>query len=329
MKLRQLGQTGIQVSGIAMGCWAFGGGRVWGDQKDADSIAAVHAALDVGITFFDTAEGYGGGKSEEVLGEALAGRRSEAIVATKISRSHMRRQQVLEACEASLRRLGTDYIDLYQLHWPNWDVPFQETVSALEELLQQGKIRAIGVSNFGVRDLTDLTAICRPETNQLPYSLLWRAIEYGILDNCIEAGSRILCYSPLSQGLLTGKWRTADEVPQGRNSTRYYSKDRGTGRHGEEGQEELVFSSLDSIRDICTEIGQPMADVAIAWLLQRPAVTSVLVGMRNVDQIRQNVGAAELVLADDVIQALTAASEELKAAFGASPDMFQGVSRFR
>ena len=329
MKYRQLGQTGMQVSTIAMGCWAFGGGRVWGDQEDADSIAAVHAALDAGINLFDTAEGYGGGKSEEVLGQALAGRRSEAIIATKVSRAHMRREQVLEACEASLRRLGTDYVDLYQLHWPNWEVPFSETLGAVDELVRQGKVRAFGVSNFGVRDLADLAALRIPESNQLPYSLLWRAIEYGILDRCIEVGTGVLCYSPLSQGLLTGKWRTADEVPQGRNATRFYTKDRGSSRHGEEGQEELVFSTLHRIREICKGVGQPMADVSMAWLLQRPSVTSVLAGMRNVEQVRQNVAAVNLELADDVVQALWAATEDLKAAFGASPDMFQGESRYR
>ena len=204
MRYRELGRTGKQVSVIAMGCWSFSGGATWGDQEDRDSIAAVHAALDAGINFFDTAEGYGRGKSEEVLGEALVGRRDEAVLATKVSRNNLAPEQVPLSCEASLRRLRTDHIDLYQIHWPSREVPFEETAEALQKLVEQGKIGAIGVSNFGVIDLPQFVDVCRVESNQLPYSLIWRAIEFGIVDACQAAGAGILCYSPLAQGLLTG-----------------------------------------------------------------------------------------------------------------------------
>ena len=144
MQYRALGKRGdIQVSPIALGCWPFAGGNVWGEQDDTESIAAVHAALDEGINFIDTAEGYG--RSEEVLGRGLKGRRHEAVVATKVSEGNLRADDVITACERSLRTLQTDYIDLYQIHWPNWEVPLAETVGALDSLQTDGKIRAYGV----------------------------------------------------------------------------------------------------------------------------------------------------------------------------------------
>lgn len=176
MRYRKLGQTDIIVSVIAMGCWPIVGDFTWGPQDEADSIATIHAALDAGINFFDTAEMYGNGYSEELLGRALAGRRHEVVIASKVGSEHLAADQVIRAGEGSLRRLRTDYIDLYQIHWPSRTVPLAETMAALERLRQQGKVRAIGVSNFGLGDLGDLLAIGRPETNQLPYSLLWRAI---------------------------------------------------------------------------------------------------------------------------------------------------------
>ena len=178
MQYRKLGKTDISVSAIAMGCWALAGDATWGPQDMAESVATVHAALDAGVNLFDTAEGYGGGDSESALGQALLGRRHEAVIATKVSRANLSADEVRRACENSLQRLRTDYVDLYQIHWPSRTVPLPETMEALERLREQGKVRAIGVCNFGLQDLSDLLAIGWPETNQLPYSLLWRAIEY-------------------------------------------------------------------------------------------------------------------------------------------------------
>jgi myo-inositol catabolism protein IolS len=180
VKYRKLGPTDIEVSVVAMGCWAMSGGRTWGPQDEADSIATVHAALDAGSNFFDTAEAYGSGVSEGVLGRALKGRRHEAVIATKVSRSNLSHDDVVQACERSLRRLQTDTIDLYQIHWPSRTVPIEETFAALDKLRQQGKVRAIGVSNFGVGDLAELLAVGWRGTDQLPYSLLWRALEYDV-----------------------------------------------------------------------------------------------------------------------------------------------------
>ncbi|MCD6289730.1 MAG: aldo/keto reductase [Anaerolineae bacterium] len=329
MEYRKLGRTDIDVSVIAMGCWAIAGGSTWGPQDKEDAIATIHAALDVGVNFFDTAEGYGDGYSEKLLGEALAGRRHEAVIATKVSSGHLSRDQVQAACERSLRRLGTDYIDLYQIHWPSRTIPLDETMEALEQLQEQGKIRAIGVSNFGVQDLSECLSVGRCETDQLPYSLLWRAIEYEIKPKCEENGIGILCYSPLVQGLLTGKFASADDVPEGRARTRHFSKNRPLTRHGEEGCEEETFAAIERIRQISEEIGQPMARVALAWLLHQSGVVSVLAGARHPEQIRENARAADLKLSSDVLTALTEATEELKQKLGPNPDMWQSESRFR
>ena len=164
MLYRKLGQTGIDVSVIALGCWPFAGGGYWGEQDDQASIATVHAALDAGINFFDTAEGYGRGHSERVLGEGLKGRRHQAVIATKVSASHLSAEGVAQACEGRLANLQTDYIDLYQIHWPNWTIPLAETVEAQAKLKRLGKIRAIGVSNFAVQDLGDILALAPPLT---------------------------------------------------------------------------------------------------------------------------------------------------------------------
>jgi aryl-alcohol dehydrogenase-like predicted oxidoreductase len=329
MQYRTLGQTDIQVSVFALGCWPFAGGRVWGDQDDNVSVATVHAALDHGINFFDTAEGYEAGHSERVLGRGLVGRRDKAVIATKVSPSHLAPADVLAACEQSLRNLQTDYIDLYQIHWPNWDVPLADTVAALQQLQEQGKIRAIGVSNFAVRDLSDMLALGPCETDQLPYSLLWRVIEHEIQPLCVEKNVGLICYSPLAQGLLTGRYASAAEVPDGLARTRWYSGERQYADHGEPGCEAEVFAALDEVRRIADEVGESMATVALAWVRDRPAVTSVLVGARSPQELAWNLPAFDLVLSDDVVRELAAVTEPVKAKLGTNPDMWMSTSRMR
>lgn len=330
MEYRQLGQTDISVSVIAMGLWTIAGGSMWGAQDEADSISAIHAALDSGINFFDTAEAYGSGYSEEVLGKALSGRREEAIIATKVS-SGAAADAVRKACEGSLRRLQTDYIDLYQIHWPSRDVPFEETLGALQALRDEGKIRVIGVSNFGVGDQAAMLEIGRYESNQLPYSLLWRAIEHGLQQQCVQHNISILPYSPLQHGLLAGKFATADDVPVGRARTRHFSTDRAQARHGGPGYETETFAALDAIRQISQEIDTPMVQVAVAWLLRQPGVTSVLAGARNPSQVRENAETASVELSQDVVDRLSQATGDLKTKLGPDPDMWNqpAESRFR
>jgi myo-inositol catabolism protein IolS len=329
MRYRKLGKPDISISVVAMGCWALAGDSTWGSQDVDESIATVHAALDAGVNFFDTAEGYGEGDSELILGRALVGCRHKAVIATKASRSHLSGGEIQEACERSLQRLQTDYIDLYQIHWPSRTTPLAETLEALNRLHEQGKVRAIGVCNFGVGDLFDLLSCGRVETNQLPYSLLWRAIEYQIRQKCVDEGIGILCYSPLVQGLLTGKFSSAGEVPEGRARIRLFSGDRPQARHGGAGCETEVFAAIERIRHICLEIGEPMARVAVAWLLHQPGVMSVIAGARTPDQIQQTAQAADLELSPQIVSELAEASEEVKRILGPNPDMWQSESRFR
>ena len=317
----------MQVSAIALGCWPFAGGDVWGAQEDADSIAAVHAALDEGINFFDTAEGYG--RSEEVLGRGLMGRRQEATVATKVSEANLAAKDVINACERSLRALQTDYIDLYQLHWPNWDVPLAETVGALETLQEEGKIRAYGVCNFAEHDLSEMIALGQCVTDQLPYNLAWRGIERAVLPLCRANGVGVICYSPLAQGVLTGRYANADEMPEGLARTRLYSGERSMSEHGESGHEEELFTAVAQVRCIAADLGEPMAAVSLAWARQQEGVTSLLVGARNADEVRRNLPSLDLTLPADVLRQLAQVTDPLKEALGESLDMWYVPSRMK
>lgn len=329
MEFRKLGKTDIEVSVIAMGCWPIVGDANWGSQDEADSMMTIKAALDAGINFFDTAEMYGNGYSELLLGKALAEHRDKVVIASKVSSVNLSAEGIQKACERSLKRLNTDYIDLYQVHWPSRSIPLKETIEALEVLKKQGKVRAIGISNFGVKDLSDFFALGDCQTNQLPYSMLWRAIEYKIRQKCIENRVGILCYCSLAQGLLTGKFASADDVPEGRARTRHFSRDRAETRHNETGCESETFAAIDKIRSICEEIHEPMAKVALAWLSEQPGVTSVLVGARKPEQIKQNAQAADLKLSGDIIEKLTKATDNLKLQLGDNPDMWQAGSRIQ
>ncbi len=317
----------LQVSAIALGCWPFAGGNVWGAQADSDSIAAVHAALDMGINLFDTAEGYG--RSEEVLGRGLKGRRTEAVIATKVSAGNLAADDVMEACERSLKALQTDYVDLYQIHWPNRDVPLAETVGALETLREQGKIRAYGVCNFAVQDLSEMVELGRSVSDQLPYSLAWRGIERAVLPLCRSNGIGVICYSPLAQGVLTGRYTSADEMPEGLARTRLYSGTRPISEHGEAGCEQELFAAVAGIREIAGELGEPMAAVSLAWLRHQEGVTSLLVGARNAEEVCRNLPSLDLTLSDEVVQRLARVTDRLKEALGESLDMWYVPSRMR
>ncbi len=250
MEHRQLGRTEIQVSPICLGTWEFAGDFMWGERPESDHAATIHAALAAGVNFFDTAEMYGDGKSEEILGRALAGRRHEAVIASKVMDHHLAPADLTQACEDSLRRLQTDYIDLYQIHWPSRTIPLADSMEALLRLRAAGKIRAIGVSNFGTLDLDDLFALGRAESNQLAYSLLARAVEYEIQPKCVAHDMSILCYSPLMHGILAGKFATADDVPVERARTRHFSQAREMTVHSEPGCEAETFAALDGIRRV-------------------------------------------------------------------------------
>lgn len=328
MKYRRLGRSNIEVSVICQGGWSLTGGRTWGEQDRADSVAALRTAFDAGITFIDTSENYGeSGESERLVARALEGVRDEIVLATKVARQNLSADGVRAACENSLRRLATDYIDLYQVHWPNPDVPMAETIGAMEALKSEGKIRLIGVSNFGATYLDDLPAAVRVHANQIAYNLLFRPPELLVGPTCVENEISLICYSSLAQGLLCGKFASAEDVPEGRARTRLFAAHRPLASHDEVGCEQEVFEALREIQRICDGLGRPMTHVALAWLLAQPGVASVIAGARNAAQARDNSLASDLQLSPDTVAALSKATEPVKARLGSNCDQWQVPSR--
>lgn len=304
MRYRKLGKNGPEISVIGVGCWAMGGGGwaySWGEQDDLESIAAIHAALDAGINFFDTAAVYGLGHSEEVLGKALGPRRKEVIVATKCGlvwdeqgriRRNGRYESVMREAEASLRRLGTDYIDLYQLHWPDTEsgsTP-EETMRAMEDLVRQGKVRWVGVSNFDVPLLRRALSVRHVDSLQPPYSLFDRAVEPEILPFCRENGIGVVAYSPLASGLLSGRYTEQTTFPPGDWRSR-------SPMHTGEGLRRNV-RRVARLQEMAARTGHTVAQLGVAWVLGNPAVTSAIVGVRRPSHVTDILAAADYVLSE-------------------------------
>ncbi len=324
MERRVCGKSGIEISTMGIGCWAYGGGDYWGPQAQSDVTAVANAALDVGINFFDTAEGYNEGRSEEALGIALKGRRDEAVIGTKVSTPDP--AAVRERCEASLRRLQTDYVDIYMIHWPHDEFAIDESMAELVRLREDGLIRAIGVSNFGIEQLTALLDTgTELAVNQLCYNLLSRAIEPELLPLCRKHNVGILGYMPLLQGILTGQYKSADAIPPVHSRFRHFRDDRPQASHGEEGAEEELFETLESIRKIAEAEQIPMSRLAIAWAMARPGITCMLVGTRNVDELAENLHAVTYAPSAEVIASLDKLTAPLLEKLGANPDYFTGV----
>ncbi len=312
------------MSVLSFGAWQIGDPKYWGDDGADDAGAAVGAAIDTGINLFDTAEQYGNGESERVLGKALGARREEVYVASKVSPENCNALKLRQSCERSLQNLGTDRLDLYQIHWPFRGIAFEDVFAELKHLQREGKIRHIGVSNFGPADLKQAHRRGEICSNQIGYNLLFRAPEYEIVPACQRMDVGVLAYMPLMQGLLSGRWMAADDVPQNRRRTRHFSKERPGTRHGEEGCEDLVFQALAGIAKIAKELGETMATVALAWLIAQPGVTSAIVGARKPEQLERNLRAAELTLHAGVIEELGAITHPIKVHLGHNADMWQG-----
>ncbi len=323
MEMRTCGKSGVEISPMGIGCWSYGGGDYWGPQAQSDVTAVANAALDAGINFFDTAEGYNNGRSEEALAVALKGRRHEAVIGTKVSRPDP--ATIREHCEASLQRLQTDYVDIYMIHWPDDEIAIEESMAELTRLQEDGRIRAIGVSNFGVEQLTAaLDTGASIAVNQLCYNLLSRAIEPELLPLCRKHDVGILGYMPLLQGILTGQYKSAEEIPPVHARFRHFREDRPQASHGEEGAEEEMFETLEAIREIAETEQVPMARLAIAWAMARPGITCMLVGTRNVDELAENLNVLNYSLSADVIERLDEITAPLLAKLGANPDYFTG-----
>ena len=323
MKRSELGTSGILVSGLALGTWAYSGANVWGPSDDRAAIDTIHCALDHGVNLIDTAERYGNGKSEEVVGMALKGRRSQAVLATKVYTGSLHYEDVIAHCDASLKRLQTDYIDLYQIHWPNPDIPIEETFAAFEDLKKAGKIRMASVCNAGVGCIASLAGQ-EVAMNQLPYSLIWRVAEKQIIPASEKAGIPVCAYSPLAQGLLTGKFRRIEDVPVGRRETRFYKSTRTPCRHDENGFEDEIFAFLDLLASFCERNGLRPAEVAMSFLKRRACVKTVLAGARTVQQLEQNIAAYEKEIPEEAMDEIEAASEPLKAIMGDNADLWVG-----
>jgi aryl-alcohol dehydrogenase-like predicted oxidoreductase len=294
MELRALGSSKIKISPIVMGTWQAGK-EMWVGIDDRESITAIRAAYDAGITTFDTAEAYGNGHSERIVAKALSSVRDRVVYATKVFANHLRHEQVIKACERSLKNLATDLIDLYQIHWPSGSfntpkVPIEETMRALTELKTQGKIRAIGVSNFSRTQLDEATKYGDIVSLQPPYSLFWRYVETAAMPYCADNDITILAYSPMAQGLLTGKFGTNHNFAKGdhRIKNRLF-------------QPEIyrrVLSALDKLRAIAENYSCTLGQLALAWVISHPG-TCAIAGARNNEQATLNAAAADITLSSE------------------------------
>jgi len=324
--------TEVVLPQLGMGCWSFAGGQYWGEQTVDDSIRTVHAALDHGVTLFDTSENYvDDHHSEEVLGAALAGRRDKAIVATKVATGNLRRADIIRACQASLDRLGTDYIDVYQIHWPNRDVPIDETCGAMGELLDSGLIRSFGVCNFGPIDLTDLLRVQRPISNQMAYNLLWRGVELDVVPILEAEEIGLMCYAPLAQGLLAGRYTSPDDVRGGVASSRIFSSHREAANHEDRGFEHEAFAAVTLLLELAAELSIPPAVLSVQWLLSRPTVETVLLGARSPEEISSVADAVASGNAEpaNAIDTLTNSTAHLKELLAGNLDMWTTEGRIR
>jgi aryl-alcohol dehydrogenase-like predicted oxidoreductase len=322
MQYRELGRSGFRVSVLSFGAWQLGDPRFWGPHDEGAAVTAVNEAIDDGINLFDTAEWYGDGESERVLGKVLGARRAEVLIASKVSPEHCAPARLREACEASLTRLGTDYIDLYQIHWPFHDVLFEDAFAELAALRDEGKIRAVGVSNYGVKDLDAWLGTGDAVSNQLGYNILFRAIEYDVAPACRRHGLGIMAYMPLMQGLLAGRWHTVEDIPVMRRRTRHFSREREGTRHGEAGCEALLMRTVTELRNFARAIGVPMATMCLCWLLAQPGVATAIIGARNPEQVRRNLQAGDLDIGPAAIAQLNEISYPLKSQLGRNADMW-------
>ncbi len=298
MKTRRLGKSDVQVTPIIMGTWQAGKSN-WVGIEDKEIIEALQAAFANGITTFDTAEEYGNGYSEKIIGKALGKVRDRIVYASKVWCANLKYDQVIAACDRSLKNLQTDYIDLYQIHWPAGSfgseiVPIAETMAALNHLKEQGKIRAIGVSNFSRAQIAEAAKYGNIDSLQPPYSLFWRKIEAAEMPYCVENNITILAYSPLAQGLLTGKFGSELQLQPGDN--RLHNK-----LFADPENYKRVQQALAELRPIAEACHCTLAQLALAWLIAQPQ-TCAIAGARNAQQAIANAKAGEISLSADILK---------------------------
>jgi aryl-alcohol dehydrogenase-like predicted oxidoreductase len=307
MERTTLGRTGIQVSRHCLGAMMFG---AWGNRDHDDCIRIIHAALDAGVNFIDTADVYSGGESEEIVGKALKGRRQDVVLATKFvapmsedtNQRGASRRWIMQEVENSLRRLDTDYIDLYQAHRPDPTVDLEETLSALSDLVHQGKVRVIGSSTYPAEMIVEAQWVSerrgleRFRCEQPPYSIFARGIETAVLPTCKQFGTGVIPWSPLAGGWLTGKYRKGDETPTTGRAARIpdrfdFSKP----------ENKRKLDLVEDLLKLAADAGLSLTHLAMAFVLEHPAVTAAIIGPRTMEQLTDVLGGADVRLSDEVL----------------------------
>jgi aryl-alcohol dehydrogenase-like predicted oxidoreductase len=302
MRYRPLGRTGIKVSPYCLGAMMFGG---IGNPDHDECIRIIHKALDFGINFIDTADAYSQGESEEIVGKALKGRRDSIVLATKVyhpmgddpNRRGGSRRWIFQAVENSLRRLGTDYIDLYQLHRPTPDTDIEETLSALTDLMRAGKVRAVGASTFPASDIVqaqwvaERRGLVRFRTEQPPYSILNRGIEREVLPACQHYGMGVMAWSPLAKGMLTGRYRKGQAQPDSLRA-KYFPNAMSNGQS---------LEKVEQLIPLAESIGLPLTHMALAFVIAHPALTAAIIGPRTMDHLDDLLAGAEVSLDDAIL----------------------------
>jgi aryl-alcohol dehydrogenase-like predicted oxidoreductase len=308
MEHRQLGRTGVSVSKFCLGAMMFG---AWGNPDHNESIRIIHAALDAGINFVDTADVYGQGESEEIVGKALAGgRRDDVILATKFhnamgedpNRQGNSRRWIIRAVEDSLRRLGTDWIDLYQVHRPDPRTDIAETLSALSDLVAQGKVRSIGGSTFPASEIVEAQWVARDRrlqrfvTEQPPYSILVRAVESEVLPTCLRHGMAVMSYSPLTGGWLSGRWRKDSGQQSSSRADRLPARfDLSAPAN------QRKLDAVEELAQLAEQAGITLIQLAVAFVLNHPAISAALIGPRTMEQLESQLAAADVVLDEGLL----------------------------
>ncbi len=330
MKYRELANTNLKLSEVTFGAWAAGG-WMWGGTERKDAIEAIRVSYSLGVTSIDTAPIYGQGTSEEIVGEAIKGiPRDKVQILTKYGMrwdlkkgefgfssknnqgedisiyKYAGKESIIKECEDSLKRLGTDYIDLYQIHWPDSTTPIEETMEAVVRLIEQGKVRYAGVSNYNVSQMQEAAKYIPIVSNQVPYSMVKRDIETELVPYCIENKKSILAYSPLERGLLTGKMRPGHKFAEGDHRQQVpFFKDENLKR---------TNAFLDSIKPIADRKRITLGQLVILWTLEQPGITIALVGARNAEQAIVNANAMEHNLSSDEIAEISAKLARLELA---------------
>jgi len=304
MRYRKLGNTDLEISAVVLGTWVFGG-DCWGAAEDDRSVRVVEEAIDKGINFIDTAPIYGGGRSEEVIGRAIRGKKDRVMIATKCGlqqkgsaiKPNLSSAFIREEIENSLRRLGVERIDLYQCHWPDPNTSIEESFGELMKLREEGKLRYIGISNYGADIMKRVLKICPVASNQVQYSIFDRKIEKDLMPVCEETGVSVLSYGSLGGGILTGKYKEPPQLQKGDVRSFFY-------KYYREPFWSKARELVSVLEDIAGKRGVPVSHTAINWVLSRAGVAGCIVGCRTGEQLAQNIGAADWELSVEELEAI-------------------------